>query len=121
MGIHKESIASPEALPGKEEKQPSEIKSQDSAVKEPLTKKETLQKTPESQRQEKKGKTIGKKVVIARSECTACGVCVEKCPQVFALEEGAEAATVIQPSGGPEDLIQEAIDSCPTSCISWKG
>ena len=25
-----------------------------------------------------------------------------------------------QPKGGPEYLIQEAIDTCPTSCIHWK-
>ena len=60
-------------------------------------------------------------VVIEESECTACGTCVEICPEVFALEDGAEAATVIQPTGGPEDSIQEAIDSCPTSCIQLGG
>jgi len=82
----------------------------------PKPKKETPQEP--SQRQEEKGETIGKKVVIEKSECTACGACVEICPEVFALEDGAEAATVIQPTGGPEDLIQKAIDGCPTSCIS---
>ena len=63
---------------------------------------------------------MAKMVVIEESECTACGTCVEICPEVFALEDGAEAAIVIQPTGGPEDSIQEAIDSCPTSCIQWQ-
>ena len=120
MGIYKQSFTGPEALPGKDERRPSEIKSQDLAAKEPLKKKETPQKPPESQGQEKKGKTTAKRVVIEKSECTACGTCVEICPEVFALEDGAEAATIIQPTGGPEDSIQEAIDSCPTSCISWE-
>jgi ech hydrogenase subunit F len=97
MGIHKQSITGSGALPGKDESHP-----------------------PERQGQEKKGKTTAKRVVIEKSECTACGACVEACPQVFALEDGAEAATVIQPIGGPEDSIQEAIDSCPTSCIQWE-
>lgn len=81
----------------------------------PMPKKETPQKPSEGK--EQKGKTTGEKVVIEASECTACGACVEACPEVFALEEGAEAATVTKPTGGPEDLIQKAIDSCPTSCI----
>ena len=63
---------------------------------------------------------MAKTVFIEESECTACGTCVETCPEVFALEDGAEAATVIKPTGGPEDLIQEAIDSCPVSCIHWQ-
>jgi len=63
---------------------------------------------------------MAKKVVIDVSECTACGTCVEICPEVFALEDGAEAATILKPIGGPEDSIQEAIDNCPTSCIHWQ-
>lgn len=68
----------------------------------------------------KKGEKMAKKVVIEESECIACGSCAEICPEVFVLEDDAEAARIIQPIGGPEDLIQEAIDSCPTSCIRWE-
>jgi ech hydrogenase subunit D len=81
----------------------------------PVPKKDAPQKP--SKGKEEGGGTTGKKVVIEASECTACGVCVEACPEVFALEEGAQAATVTKPTGGPEDKIQKAIDGCPTSCI----
>jgi len=64
---------------------------------------------------------MAKKVVIDEPECTACGSCVEACPEVFSLEDGADAAKVIKPTGGPEDKIQEAIDICPTQCINWEG
>lgn len=63
---------------------------------------------------------MAKKVIIDADECVACGTCVEICPEVFAMEDDAEAAEVIKETGGPEDLIQEAIDSCPVQCITWE-
>jgi len=64
---------------------------------------------------------MAKKVVIDAAECVACGTCVEVCPDVFKMDDGADAAEVIKETGGPEDLIQEAIDSCPVQCITWEG
>ena len=63
---------------------------------------------------------MAKKVVIDADECVACESCVEICPEVFAMDEGADAAIVIKDAGGPEDLIQEAIDTCPVECITWE-
>ncbi|MEW6441171.1 MAG: ferredoxin [bacterium] len=63
---------------------------------------------------------MARRVYIDAPECVACGTCVELCPDVFRLEEGAEAAEVIMPTGGPEDKIQEAMDACPTQCIHWE-
>jgi len=63
---------------------------------------------------------MAKKVVLDADECVACGTCVEICPEVFKMEEGDDAAQVIKATGGPEDLIQESIDSCPVQCISWE-
>jgi ferredoxin len=45
---------------------------------------------------------------------------VEICPEVFEMKEGEEKAEVIKPEGGPENLVQEAIDTCPVSCIHWE-
>jgi len=39
---------------------------------------------------------------------------------VFRLNEQTEVAEVIKPAGGPEDLIQQAVDSCPAECIYWE-
>jgi ferredoxin len=46
---------------------------------------------------------------------------VELCAEVFAFNEAEEKAEVIMPEGGPEDCIEEAIETCPTECISWEG
>jgi ferredoxin len=66
----------------------------------------------------RKEEPMAQKVVIDADECVACGTCVEICPEVFKMDDGADTAEVIMETGGPEDLIQEAIDSCPTQCIS---
>jgi ferredoxin len=63
---------------------------------------------------------MGKAVYLVEEECIGCGSCVEICPEVFEMKEGEEKAEVIKPEGGPEDLIQEAIDTCPVSCIHWE-
>jgi ferredoxin len=59
-------------------------------------------------------------VHIDEDECIGCGTCEELCPEVFRLNTDTEKAEVIMPEGGPEELIEEAIDSCPASCIYEK-
>jgi ferredoxin len=56
-------------------------------------------------------------VHIDEDECIGCGTCEELCPEVFKFNTVTEKAEVIMPEGGPQDLIEEAIDSCPASCI----
>jgi ferredoxin len=63
---------------------------------------------------------MSKTVYIDETECIGCGSCVEICPEVFQMQEGEEKAEVIKPEGGPEDQIQEAMDTCPVSCIHWE-
>jgi ferredoxin len=58
-------------------------------------------------------------VYLVEEECIGCGMCQDSCPEVFKLNENG-IAEVIKPQGGPEDLIQEAIDLCPVECIHWK-
>jgi ferredoxin len=59
-------------------------------------------------------------VYLVKEECINCGLCQDICPEVFRLNEDEMVAEVIKPEGGPEALIQEAVDSCPVSCIHWK-
>lgn len=59
-------------------------------------------------------------VYIDTEECIGCESCVELCPDVFGFDEEAEKAFVILPKGGPEDCIDEAIDTCPVECIHWE-
>lgn len=49
--------------------------------------------------------------------CTACGLCVETCPEVFQM--GDEIAEVIVDEVPPqfEDAAQQAADECPVEAI----
>jgi ferredoxin len=55
---------------------------------------------------------------IDLSRCTACGGCIELCPDVFKLNP-AGYMEVISLDEYPEDRIDEAIRNCPEDCISW--
>jgi ferredoxin len=63
---------------------------------------------------------MGKIVVIDSDECIGCESCVELCAEVFAFNEAEEKAEVILPEGGPEDCIEEAMETCPTECIHYQ-
>lgn len=63
---------------------------------------------------------MGKKVIIDTDECIGCESCVELCSEVFAFNEAEEKAEVILPEGGPEDCIEEAMETCPVECIHWE-
>jgi ferredoxin len=49
--------------------------------------------------------------------CTACGLCVETCPEVFRM--GDTIAEVITAEVPPqfEDAVQQAADECPVESI----
>jgi ferredoxin len=49
--------------------------------------------------------------------CTACGLCVETCPEVF--EMGPDIAQVVDEDVPPEfeDAAQQAADECPVEAI----
>ena len=57
--------------------------------------------------------------VTVDERCTACGLCAETCPEVFALGEGAEIAQVIADPvpAGLEDACRQAVDGCPVEAI----
>ncbi len=49
--------------------------------------------------------------------CTACGLCVDTCPEVFQM--GADKAEVIvdEVPAEFEDAVQQAADECPVEAI----
>ena len=63
---------------------------------------------------------MAKTPYIDQDECIGCESCVEICPDVFGFNEGEGKAFVENPEGAPEDAIQEAIDTCPVTCIHWE-
>ena len=62
---------------------------------------------------------MDKIVVIDTEECIGCESCVEICPEVFGFNEAEEKAEVIMPEDGPEDCIEDAMDTCPVECIHY--
>ncbi len=63
---------------------------------------------------------MSREVYIDEDECIGCASCEEICPEVFRLNEETEKTEVILPEGGPEDLIEDAMETCPVECIHWK-
>jgi len=55
--------------------------------------------------------------VRIEDSCTACGLCVDTCPDVF--EMGDEIAEVIVDNVPPEleETAQQAVDECPVEAI----
>jgi ferredoxin len=53
-------------------------------------------------------------------DCIGCGVCCQVCPDVFLLDEDAGKARIADASSADrkENLVMEAIDSCPIGCIN---
>jgi len=56
-------------------------------------------------------------IVKIEDTCTACGLCVDTCPEVF--EIGDDIAEVIADVVPPEfeETVQQAADECPVEAI----
>jgi ferredoxin len=55
--------------------------------------------------------------VKVEDNCTACGLCVDTCPEVFRM--GPEMAEAVVDEVPPEfeDAVQQAADECPVEAI----
>jgi len=49
--------------------------------------------------------------------CTACGLCVDTCPDVFEMGDDVARVTVDQVPAEHEDAVQQAADECPAEAI----
>jgi len=59
------------------------------------------------------------KIVVDESECSACEVCSDTCPEVFEMNDEGTVSVLINPVPGEhEEACQEAVDSCPTEAIA---
>ena len=56
---------------------------------------------------------------VDKGLCTSCGLCTEIASNTIKLGDD-DLAEVFNPTGDPEDVIQEAMDSCTVEAISWK-
>lgn len=58
-------------------------------------------------------------VFVDEFTCIGCQNCVNVCPKTFSIEETFGRARVLDQDYSDGELVQEAIDTCPVSCIHW--
>lgn len=56
-------------------------------------------------------------IVRIDDTCTACGLCVDTCPEVFELGEDMAQVIVDDVPEEYEDAVQEAAEECPVEAI----
>lgn len=62
---------------------------------------------------------MARKPHVDQDVCISCNLCVDTAPEVFRMND-AGLAEVYDPAGASEAKVQEAIDTCPVSCIHWE-
>ena len=58
-------------------------------------------------------------VYVDEITCIGCKHCAHVARNTFYIEPDYGRSRVVGQNGDPEDLIQEAIDTCPVDCIHW--
>jgi len=58
-------------------------------------------------------------VFVDETTCIGCGHCAHVARNTFFLEQDFGRARVISQSGDSEEIVQEAIATCPVDCIDW--
>ncbi|MEM9135846.1 MAG: ferredoxin [Cyanobacteria bacterium P01_F01_bin.42] len=58
-------------------------------------------------------------VYVDEPTCIGCKNCALIASNTFYVEEEHGRARAFRQNGDPEDVIQEAIDTCPVDCIHW--
>ncbi|MEJ2702940.1 MAG: ferredoxin [Sedimentisphaerales bacterium] len=56
-------------------------------------------------------------VVRIEDTCTACGLCVDTCPEVFEMGDDHAQVIVDEVPAEHEDAVQQAADECPVEAI----
>ncbi len=55
--------------------------------------------------------------VKIEDSCTACGLCVDTCPDVFQMGDAMAEVVVDKVPAELEDAVQQAADECPVEAI----
>lgn len=58
------------------------------------------------------------KTSVDQDTCVGCGLCVDACPVVFAMEGDVAEAIVDDVPDGEADACREAAESCPVDAIT---
>ena len=65
------------------------------------------------------GKLKEKAVWVDERKCIGCTYCSSVATNTFAMEPEQGRARAFRQDGDSEELIQEAIETCPVDCIYW--
>lgn len=60
-----------------------------------------------------------KGVYVDEVICIGCKNCVHVAPHTFYIENDYGRSRVYNQDGDTEEIVQEAIDTCPVDCIYW--
>jgi ferredoxin len=60
-----------------------------------------------------------KGVYVDELTCIGCKHCAHVARNTFYIEPDYGRSRVVRQNGDPDELIQEAIDTCPVDCIHW--
>lgn len=60
-----------------------------------------------------------KEPVVDKNKCIGCGTCIALAAESFKFGSEGKAEAILPP-GNKQEVIQDAIDSCPVDAISWK-
>ena len=63
------------------------------------------------------------KVIVDELRCDAHGLCVDACPEVFALDDDDDVVTVLveEPDDSLRDELARAAQACPKAAITIEG
>lgn len=56
-------------------------------------------------------------IVRIEDSCTACGMCIDTCPDVFEMGDAIAQVIVETVPAEMEDAAQQAADECPVEAI----
>lgn len=66
------------------------------------------------------GGTLRQKgIYVDEITCIGCKHCAHVARNTFYIEDDYGRSRVVRQDGDSEDIIQEAIDTCPVNCIHW--
>ena len=65
------------------------------------------------------GKLKERAVWVDERKCIGCTYCSSVATNTFAMEPEQGRARAFRQDGDSDELIQEAIDTCPVDCIEW--
>jgi ferredoxin len=60
-----------------------------------------------------------KGVYVDEVTCIGCKNCVHVAPNTFYIENDFGRSRVYNQDGDGEEIVQEAMDTCPVNCIYW--